>query len=241
MSTKRDYDMEVIELKEVLAKLTPFMNKVSKTYSKTTGIDKKELFGEANIALVKAKKDFDSLRGKSFNAYAKYIIVDALNEYVRKNKSLISIPRYIHRANGIIKRIKKMIDQDDELFQKLISGEVVLDNPDINKQLTFLARAAKRAGITIKQMVDRSEFLPTPIDKKESFEVSTENEQQKLIMKIFIKQVQKGFTKEERTVANYLMDDVSVRNISKKEGIPVKEIKRIMVNIKKKMLKSLEF
>ena len=98
------------DIRKILSKFNKFMNRISSAYSCITNIDKHELFGEANVALIKSLNDFDNTRSISFDTYAKYIIVDALNEYVRQNKVIVSVPKYIARANQIINRIKKLID-----------------------------------------------------------------------------------------------------------------------------------
>src|SRR6056297_583566 len=117
-------DKSIIKTKELLGAFSDFINKITWSYFNMTGVDRAELFGEANLALLKAWDDFDELRGSSFKSYAKFIIVDALNEYIRSNKIVVSIPKYIARANQIINRFKKLLDYDDVRFHAIICGNI---------------------------------------------------------------------------------------------------------------------
>lgn len=226
------------DIKELLSRFNKFMNRISNVYSFITGVDKYELFGEANVALIKSLNDFDNTRSNSFDSYAKYIIADALNEYVRQNKVIISIPRYIARANQIINRIKKLINYNDEMFYLLYSGNIISNNKDVCNELKILKNAAERAKISIEDLVTRAEFLPSVSEEIEILdnEITVDDEQKKLLTKLFVDQVKQNLTKEELLVANYLMDGLNANAISILMNLKYKDITKTITSIRKKIL-----
>jgi RNA polymerase sigma factor (sigma-70 family) len=237
MSTK------LLEIKKVLNEFNGFMNRVSRVYSCITGVDKYELFGEANTALLKAVTDFDKTRSDSFGTYAKYIIVDALNEYIRQNKVIVSIPRYIARANLIIGRIKKLVEYNDAKFYALYTEKDTPTSTELKHQLKLLKNAAERAKTTIPGLVERSEFLPTTTDSNSCMFTEVYNEsdvQKKMLAKLFVQQVCENLNKTERIVVDHLMEGMSINEISTVLDIPYNRVSKIVVEIRKKVLTLLE-
>jgi RNA polymerase sigma factor (sigma-70 family) len=232
----------VLETKKVLEKFNGFMNRVSRVYSCITGVDKYELFGEANTALLKAVSDFDNTRSTSFATYAKYIIVDAMNEYIRQNKVIVSIPKYISRANLIINRIKKLVDYNDDAFFALYTGLDTPHSEEIKHQLKLLENAAMRAKTTVPALVERAEFLPATTDGAYVLdEVYNENDvQKKLMAKLFVHQIRQSLTEDELLVADSLMAGMSAFEVSKTLNIPYSRVNKIITLIREKVLNLLE-
>lgn len=233
----------IIETQNILANFSKFINKISGTYSTITGVDKFELFGEANIALIRAIKDFNAARSTSFDSYAKYIIVDALNEYVRQNKIIVPIPKYIARANQIINRIKKLINYNEDLFYELYTGKAEIYTEEIAEELKLLTNAAERAKTTVESLVERAEFLPTITEDGVYIADEVSNgtdEQKKLIAKLFVHQIQQKLSGNEAVVADCLMDGLSIKAISKKMKISDSRVKTIIKSIRRKVLKLLD-
>ena len=228
----------VLETKKVLKKFNGFMNRVSRVYSCITGVDKYELFGEANTALLKAVSDFDSTRSTSFATYAKYIIVDAMNEYIRQNKVIVSIPKYISRANLIINRIKKLVDYNDDAFFALYTGADTPQSEEIRHQLKLLENAATRAKITVPALVERAEFLPATTDGAYILdEVYNETDiQKKLMAKLFVHQIRQNLTENELLIVDHLMDGMSILEISKKLDMPYSKVNKTITLIREKVL-----
>jgi RNA polymerase sigma factor (sigma-70 family) len=232
---------KIKETKELLSKFSKFINRVATSYSKLTGVDKYELFGEGNVALVKAMNDFNTARTISFDSYAKYIIVDALNEYVRKNKAIVSIPRYVARANQIINRIKSLLDYDDGVFYLAYKGVYVEDNKELEEELQLLKNAASRAKVTVEDLVDRAEFLPYVSDEPVVETADTVvDEQKKMLAKLFVRQIRQQLTKEELNVADCLMEGLSVNAISDILHISNRQVKKIIKGMRSKVLTLLD-
>ena len=232
----------VAKTKKILADFSGFMNRISSVYSTITGVDKYELFGEANIALIRATNDFNATRSSSFGAYAKYIVVDALNEYVRQNKVIVPIPRYIARANQIINRIKKLIDYNDTIFYGLCTGTIDVYTDEIEEELTLLNKAAERAKTTVASLVERAEFLPTIAEDAASMadEVPDEtDEHKKLIASLFVNQIKQNLVGDELVIVDYLMDGLPVSDISKHMKISDNVVRKKIKTIRKKVLKLL--
>lgn len=233
----------VLATKELLSKFSGFINRITTSYNVLTGIDKSEFFGEANLALLKAYRDFDSHRSESFPAYAKFIVVDALNEYIRQNKVIITIPRYVARANRIILRIKKALNYDEELFALVLSNKCKNDiSEEVKKDLVLLKAAADRAGTSFKELVARSEFLPLgspEVDVTEEV-FSKEDEHARIMVKMLVDQIREHLTEEELIITDYLMEGLNPNNISKKLGVSHNWVTKRIKNIRVKVLKLLE-
>ena len=67
------------EAEDTYLKFEKYINNLSNMYASASGIEKSELFGDAILALGKAKRDFDPRIGK-FVPFAKFLIMDAMNE-----------------------------------------------------------------------------------------------------------------------------------------------------------------
>lgn len=234
----------ITKTKELLSDFSSFINTLTWSYYNLTGVDRTELFGEANVALLKACDDFDALKGDSFDSYAKFIIADALNEYIRANKVVVSIPRYIARANQIIKRMKETLNNDDAQFHAIINGKVDVDSLEssVIEELTLLEAAAARAKTTVVDLVDRSEFLPRDnVDTTVIEEVITDNfKERELLTKLLVKQIQSFLTEDELLISNLLMEGENANSISTKLNKSYKWVTNRIKSIRIKAVKSLD-
>lgn len=231
-------DTNLLETKKILSNFNSFMNRIAQVYSNITGMDKYELFGEANVALIKAIKDFDSMRSSSFNTYAKFLIADALNEYIRQNKIIVSIPKYISRANLIINRIKKLVNYNEAVFYALYTGEILPDTEELKHQLILLDNAAKRAKTTIVSLVDRAEFLPSVIDTRYiNNEICNDEEiQNKLLLKLIVKQAYQQMSNDEKLITEHIMSGMSLNEISETLPLPYSRVNKIFYSIRSRVL-----
>jgi RNA polymerase sigma factor (sigma-70 family) len=147
-------------------KYNKLLNMLASEYSRTTNIPKSDLFGEALIGLAKACKNWDPNRSSDFKIYAIYRIKDELNEYVRNNMAVVTIPSYIKKANSHLNEIKSICKRYD------IDHAVILVDQDIPDSLRevdairltnlvlFIIRAAKRACVEYNEFLKKIEILP---------------------------------------------------------------------------------
>jgi len=201
-----------------------YINRLARFYSTISGIDRTEFFGEGVIALGKAKRDYNKRLGE-FSSYAKYIMSDAMNEYVRKNRTPIKIPSYVYKANKIVNRIKKdievykdFISTDDVLYSDITDSEiheVIISK--VNKNKNLLISAAKRASISYDELVDRARQLPLVIklDVVEFEVVNVDDTYTSLPIKLFVKEIMTFLPKGAQTVAKLIMEDKDKSEISK--------------------------
>lgn len=235
-------DKSVIKTKELLGAFSDFINKITWSYFNITGVDRAELFGEANLALLKACGDFDELRGSSFESYAKFIIVDALNEYIRSNKVVVSIPKYIARANQIINRFKKLLDYDDVRFHAIICGNIPTGSLEeaVVSELQLLKSAAIRAGTSVEHLIQRAEFLPQDVTVIEEAFIDNECKEKEIITKLLVEKIQSILTEDELLVSNMLMDGENTNSISIKLNKSYKWVANRISSIRSKTIKCLD-
>lgn len=203
------------DAEELLVEFSPYINKIAGIYAAATNIDKGEFFGEAVIALGKAKAEFDPTKGEYFVPFAKFLILDAMNESVKTNRALVHIPSYVDKSHSIINRIKKSMFNYTEDFDAVLSDKtfrrIILPakvNDEISKDIILLERAAKRASITFEQLVDRALVLPMVVTTENSYELIEEDvSQDTIIAKLVVDKIKLLLDKDELAVADLIMND----------------------------------
>jgi hypothetical protein len=203
------------DAEELLAEFSNYINKTAGIYAAYTNIDKGEFFGEAVIALGKAKSEFDLTKGGYFIPFAKFLILDAMNECVKSNRILVHIPSYIDKSHNIINRIKESIfkytdDFDtvliDPAFRKSILPKKI--NDSVYYDIVLLKRAAKRASITFKQLVNRALVLPTIVITEDNCEsIEGDTSQDAIIAKMVVNKIKLLLDDDELTIAELIMED----------------------------------
>lgn len=224
-----------------------YLNKLSNTYHFSTGIDREEFFGAGIIALGKAKKDYRSYKNSKFIPYAKFLIIDAMNECIRHNKVVIKIPSYINKTNKIINRIKKSLQTEKDWYNEIFNYDI--DNINIHKNVKnkirkdkeLIEKAAKRAGLTTKKLVERSEFLPCIVSSEYLYtdnDIHFSNEQhENLLTKLLIDKLMITLNKEEKTICKFLMGSLNKSEISMKLKKSDTWVNSRIKDIKNKLLK----
>jgi RNA polymerase sigma factor (sigma-70 family) len=207
------------------------LNNISYTYSISTNIDKSDLFGEALIGLARAKRDFDPTRSDNFRAFAIYKIKWALNEYVRKNSRSVVMPAYIRNANRHLDSLKESFElwglDTKYLYSAIETG--VLDMPWAKESLVkdkilakfdLLVKGAKRAGITVKELVARAEYVPTdvPYDEYATCVEMLEEQTRQLSLSLKVKDIKKRLTPTEIRVCEGIMEDKTYEEIAAEFG-----------------------
>lgn len=214
-----------------------YINNISIAYSGLVqNISKDDLFSECVFALAKAKKDFDSKRSSDFKAYAKYIIVDALREYIRKNRAIVQVPSYINKANITIVKLKKLLNNSSLWYDLVFNREDVTEEIDHHKKI--LLSAAKRAKITSEQLVERAEFLPVVNTEEQTIDGSESpyDETESILAKVVVDKIFTSLSEDEKVVAELTMQDLNKTEIAKTIGRSIQFVDDKLKAIKSKVL-----
>lgn len=224
-------------LDTLLASYNAYINNLAIAYEAATGFSREELFGEAVLALMKAREDFQDGLSANNSTFFKFRIIDALNEYVRMNKCTVDVPKYISRANNIIRRIKNILKNDDALFASIITGdkpELLEENKDLAEEYRLLSAAAERAAVSVESLVQRSEFLPI-YSEDIAEESSSYDTQDGLLAKLVVEKIKGLLSEGETVVAELLMDGYSLSDIDRELGKYPSWAYRQLKSIRKKV------
>ena len=212
------------EAETIFKKFSVYINRLARFYSIISKIDRAEFFGEAVIALGKAKNDYNKKMGK-FEPFAKYIITDSMNEVVRKNRTIIKIPSYIYKTNKIINRVKKIVNgyvTDDEFDYMLYTDTIHIELPDnvinkINKNKLLIENIAKRASTTYDELLNRAYQLPLVVkfEVEKLDNINCDNTYTSLPIKLFVKEIMVLLSNDEQIVAKLIMEDKDKSEISR--------------------------
>lgn len=210
----------LIDAEKTFKDFESYINNISNIYSVTSGINKSEFFGEAIIALGRAKKEFNKKLG-DFIPFAKFLIIDGMNEYVRENRALVKIPSYINKANIVINRLKADINSfvhepKDILYVDNYNDynipDDIIEKIKYNKEI--LNKAAKRACITYDELLKRAEYLPLVISENDSLnELASNTTHDSLVAKIIVDNIMPSLTDEEKLIAELIMEDKNRKEI----------------------------
>jgi RNA polymerase sigma factor (sigma-70 family) len=212
------------QAEEVYKKYEKILNSLAYNYSLSTGIDRADLFGEALIGLARAKRDWDPKRSDNFKSYAIYRIKDSLNECARKNRASISVPAYIKKANVNLKELEDLCERSDiELHTILLDHEIPykLDENDAIRAaeiINNLINAANRSRVNYDKFVERIRYIPTDVPYEEDNIETSNRDQEKLEAAIVVAGIKKMMTKEELSICDGVMKDLSYEEIGKTMG-----------------------
>lgn len=226
------------------------LNNLSYTYSITTNIDKSDLFGEALVGLARANRDFDPKRSNNFRTFAIYKIKTALNEYVRKNSRVVIMPAYLRHANRHIMLLKDAFDSYSLdkalLFDAFGTGDLKMNwakNSPLKEKIQSLfdklVKAAERAGISVKELVARAEFVPTEVrynDYASAEDVVQENDQ-RLQSALLIENMKKYMTPIEIRICEGIMEDKTYEAIAAEFGHKAPWINQQLDKIRERLKK----
>jgi RNA polymerase sigma factor (sigma-70 family) len=236
-----------IEAEEIYIKFKKLLNSISYSYAISTGIPKSDLFGEALLGLAKACCDWDSKRSDKFRTYTIFRIKDALNEYVRKNGQIITIPSYIKKSNALLNRIKTLLEKfevdTNDIYTAIFTADIEnIAIPDdqketCNKMLKTLVAAAVRANVDYTKFVRRIEYLPVNIniDQKTEQEFQKTKEKQ-FKMAIMVEKLKSVMNKNELSIADGIMKGLNYKEIGKEFGKSDAWVCKQLKNLRKKIL-----
>jgi len=219
------------EAEAIFNDFSKLLNIMARAYSMWSGIDKEDLFGTALVGLARAKRDFDPGRSDNFKTFAVYKIKNALNDYYRENKTIVSIPSYVKTAHGYINSIKFVlskynINQQDIVSNRKINDEVVTKNDKVKCDSFFrkLKRLSKNVNIPYQKIIDRSEYIPSAVSFDEE-ETSQEEvfirEKQLMAAALLVSKLKDYMTETELSIAESIMANKTYKEIGEMQ-IPTK-------------------
>jgi len=176
---------------EIYKKYNKLLNMLAGQYATATNIPKSDLFGEALMGLAKACKNWDPNRSSDFKIYAIYRIKDELNEYVRNNITVVTIPSHIKKANSHLNEIKSICKRYDIDYTVILIDQDIpdslreVDAIRLTNLVLFIIRAAKRACVEYSEFLKKIEVLPKDMifeDFDESVAGSSEEDRMEAIL-----------------------------------------------------------
>ncbi len=188
------------------------LNYLAQSYSKSTGLDKADLFSEALVGLARASRDFDKTKSNNFRGYAIFRVKDTIHNYIRKFSSIIVVPSYIKKAQHVLNKIAIYLTSNgvnpnelSTVLQQIFSDE---DNIYTNELITIFNRYADRAGISPEELYERIKIIPHTCKFEETS--TTYN----LDLKIDLARIKSSLSLEEQKIWDLLIEEKSLREIS---------------------------
>ncbi len=233
----------VEEAEYLYKKFYTLLNNLSYSYSLYTKIDKSDLFGEALVGLARASRDFDPKRSNKFKIFAVYKIKSALNEYIRKNMSAVSIPAYVRRANkhiGLLRNLFEACGIRGDILYEIIGEGVdrnIMPSAWLNDQvrdlLTKLKNNARNSGLTLKKLVRRAEFIPTEViyDEYLTPGEAVAEEKNSLQLTLFIENIKQYMNEREQGIVELILNGENNTNIGKHYEITGVRVGQILKGI----------
>ena len=254
-----------IEAEKLYSKFSNLLNSISYTYSTISGIPKSDLFGEALLGLARANRDWSATYDSNFKTYAIFRIKDVLNEYIRCNAQIVTIPSYIKKANILLNKIKRLLKKfevsSDDIYKIITAVKLEIDPDDIHKvvitvsiknmnipnkqkrvckkMLETLAAASIRAKVDYPKFIERVECLPIDItidhQTEPKFQKFTDEE---LNAAILVEKLKKYMNKNEITICNGIMIGLTYKEIGIK-FVPSRSnawVAKQVKNLRKKLL-----
>lgn len=200
------------------------LNKMSLNYALTTGLEKSFLFGEALIGLARAKRDFDPKRSNDFKSFVIRKVKDALNECVKDNSSIVTVPRYLKDTNRNIKALEYATGE---------KADRILEN---------IHKAAERAGITPEELIIRAASIPEDVEYNEFVESNTsvpKEDENKLNNVMLIMKLKQYMNDTERKIADLIMEDKTYEAIGKEFGHTASWVTKKVQKMREKLIKYL--
>ena len=234
------------EAEEVFTQFKPYITHLANVYSKYSNVDKHDLFGEAILALGKAKKKYNNKLGL-FTSFANFYIIDSMNECIRKYNSIITIPSHIYKINIILIKLKNILQKytnKDNTIQSLIYNNnydlYCISNENIKLIESYKYMINKKAinlKLTYKELIYELECLPITCDYDENDHII--DEYNRLMSKIVIGKLKNNFTFSEQQVTNLLMEGMKKYEIMRELNKSDSWVENKMKSIRTKLIREL--
>jgi RNA polymerase sigma factor (sigma-70 family) len=235
------------EAENIYNKFEKILNHFAYSYSISTKINKADLFGEALIGLARAYRDWDPSRSDNFQVYAKFVIRDALNEFVRNNSAIIVVPAYIKKANSSLKKIKAICNEYDIDWQNMITNQDITNkmrSGDVSKCTNYISNiisAADRAGVDYNKFIDRIEFIPEDTEYVEQISYETHKRNSETMeAAIIVDKLKAHMTQQELSICEGIMLDKSLDEIGENLGKSKSWVSGKLGALKKRILSMME-
>lgn len=210
------------EAEAIYSRFKKTLNNFAYSYAMSTNLNRTDLFGEALIGLARAYRDWDPLRSNDFEAYARFVIKDALNEFVRDNLTIVTIPAYVKKANANLKKIKSICAAYDIDWKRLVIDQKVStkmnteDSIVCTKLIENLLLAAKRAKVDYVKFIERIELVPENVEYTDQtpFEVH-KRESEMCEAAMIVEKLKEYMDKQELAICTGIMEDKSFDEIGK--------------------------
>jgi len=208
------------EAEETYKEFEALLNIMVRAYAQNSDVLAEDYFGEAVKGLARAQRDFDPNRGDcKFETFARLKIKNALNEYYRRNSSIVNIPHYVRTAHTYITNIKTIMEGygmsiEDVREHVLKCGEIhkAIAVPEgelrrVQEELDKLKNVSKSFGVNYENLITRAEFVPSDMayDETMTQEELQVREKRRLAAALVVSKLQDDMTEEELHVANGIM------------------------------------
>lgn len=106
-----------------------FVVSVAKQYQ-NQGLSLPDLINEGNLGLIKAAKKYDETRGFKFISYAVWWIRQSIMQAISEQSRLVRVPM---NQMGSINKVRKVIHQFEQEYQRLPSIDEIMEEVDLPK------------------------------------------------------------------------------------------------------------
>ncbi len=213
-----------IEAEDIYNRFEKILNNFAYSYSVVTKINKADLFGESLIGLARAYRDWDPSRSDNFEVYAKFVIKDTLNEFVRSNNSIVSIPAYIKKASNNLKKIKAVCEIYDVDWRTIAINQNFPKNMESSSEIkcknliNTISRAAERNKMDYEKFVDRIDIIPENIEYNDEVIEVNKRETEVLESAVIVSKLKECMTEQELIICDGIMLEKSFEEIGKSIG-----------------------
>jgi RNA polymerase sigma factor (sigma-70 family) len=223
------------------------LNHFAYSYSISTNINKSDLFGEALIGLARAYRDWDPSRSDNFEVYAKFVIRDTLNEFVRSNSAIISVPAYIKKAHSNLKRVKAICEEHNIDWVAFVIDQQIPNDMHMESALKCsklvgnIILAAERAKVDYVKFVERIEFVPEDIEYVEQIPHEVhKRDSETLEAAIIVEKLKEYMTEQELLICEGIMLDKSFDEIGVSLGKSKSWVSGKLKALKERILSMME-
>ena len=216
------------EAEETYKSFSKLINQMAGAYSQNSDITKEDYFSEAITGLARAKRDFDPTRGDcKFKTFAIMKIKNALNDYYRRNNSIVNIPYYVRTAHTYITNIRTILERHnldvdsiatiieaDKAFLNTLVGK---DGPRLKEEANKLKRLAKNSKVRIEDLIERAEFVPSDMSYDEDMTQDElfKREQRRLSAALIVSELEDYMSDKELHIARGIMAGKSYAEIGR--------------------------
>jgi len=207
------------DAEETYALFSKLLGTMASSYADHTDGLLEDYFAEAIKGLARAKRDWDPTRGEcKFKTFAMLKIKNALNEYCRRNSSIVNIPHYIRVAHTYITNIKTIMEGYDihqDSIEFVLNGSAsppadVFADKDYDRiviESEKLESLCKNSGVKRGDLIKRAKYVPSDMSYDESMsqEALQNREKRRLAAALMVSKLEDSMTDAELHIAHGIM------------------------------------